>query len=304
MGDLLSTVFFIYPPQKENNMITVENLQYTYTGTAVPAVKNLNFTIERGEIFGFLGPSGAGKSTTQKILIRLLTGYEGRATVFDKELDRWGSDFYERIGVSFEYPNHFLKLTAVENLTYFSSLYNHPAHTPQELLDMVGLSKDGDLLVSQFSKGMKNRLTVARSLLHGPELLFLDEPTAGLDPMNARRIKDLIKAQQEAGKTIFLTTHDMTVADALCDRIAFIVDGEIKLIDAPKRLKLQHGKPTVRVEYLANGDTRPTEQEFALADLGQNGFVKLVQQVSVQTIHSQEATLEDIFIQVTGRSLS
>jgi fluoroquinolone transport system ATP-binding protein len=169
---------------------------------------------------------------------------------------------------------------------------------------MVGLGADGDQLVSQYSKGMKNRLTVARSLLHDPELLFLDEPTAGLDPMNSRRITDLIKAQQQAGKTVFLTTHDMSVAEALCDRVAFIVDGEIKLIDAPKQLKLQHGKPTVRVEYLANGDSRPSEQEFALADLGQNGFVKLVQDYPVLTIHTQEATLDDIFIQVTGRSLS
>jgi fluoroquinolone transport system ATP-binding protein len=285
-------------------MITVENLQYTYTGTAVPAVKNLTFTIKPGEIFGFLGPSGAGKSTTQKILIRLLTGYAGKATVFGKDLDKWGSDYYERIGVSFELPNHFLKLTAVENLTYFGSLYSQPTHTAQELLDMVGLGADGDLLVSQYSKGMKNRLTVARSLLHSPELLFLDEPTAGLDPMNARRIKNLIKAQQDTGKTVFLTTHDMSVAEALCDRVAFIVDGEIKLIDAPKRLKLQHGKPTVRVEYLANGSDRISEEEFELADLGQNGFVNLVQQYPVQTIHTQEATLEDIFIQVTGRSLS
>ncbi len=285
-------------------MITVENLQYTYAGTAVPAVKNLNFSVEPGEIFGFLGPSGAGKSTTQKILIRLLTGYQGKATILGKDLDRWGSDLYERIGVSFELPNHFLKLTAVENLTYFGSLYSHPTRSPQELLEMVGLGNDGDLLVSQYSKGMKNRLTVARSLLHNPELLFLDEPTAGLDPVNARRIKDLIKAQQEAGKTIFLTTHDMTVAEALCDRVAFIVDGEIKLIDAPKQLKLQHGKATVRVEYVANGDGRIAEQEFALTDLGQNGFVNLVRDYPVQTIHSQEATLEEIFIQVTGRRLS
>ncbi len=285
-------------------MITVQDLQYTYTGTAVPAVKNLSFSIQSGEIFGFLGPSGAGKSTTQKILIRLLTGYQGQATVFDKDLANWGTDYYERVGVSFELPNHFLKLTAVENLTYFGSLYQRAAYTPQQLLEMVGLGEDGDLLVSQYSKGMKNRLTFARALLHDPELLFLDEPTAGLDPMNARRIKDLIKTQQEAGKTIFLTTHDMTVADALCDRVAFIVDGEIKLIDAPKRLKIQHGTPTVRVEYLANGSEQTTEEEFALTDLGQQAFVNLVQQYPVQTIHSQEASLEDIFIQVTGRSLS
>ena len=114
---------------KENTMIQVENLQYTYTGTAVPAVKNLNFTIEPGEIFGFLGPSGAGKSTTQKILIRLLTGYGGHASVFGKEVSQWGTDYYERVGVSFELPNHFLKLTAVENLTYFGTLYQQTTHT-------------------------------------------------------------------------------------------------------------------------------------------------------------------------------
>jgi fluoroquinolone transport system ATP-binding protein len=285
-------------------MITVENLQYTYNQTAVPAVQHLNFTIEKGEIFGFLGPSGAGKSTTQKILIRLLTGYQGRAIVLGRELQQWGSDYYERIGVSFELPNHFMKLTAVENLTYFASLYRATTRTPQELLAQVGLAEDGHLLVCQFSKGMKNRLTLARALLHNPELLFLDEPTSGLDPMNARRIKDLIKAEQEAGKTIFLTTHDMTVAEALCDRVAFIVDGEIKLIDTPKQLKLRYGRPTVRVEYMANGDGRMAEQEFALADMGHNEFIHLVQHYPVQTIHSQEATLDDIFIQVTGRSLS
>ncbi len=268
-------------------MITVENLCYTYTATAVPAVKNLNFSIEPGEIFGFLGPSGAGKSTTQKILIRLLTGYAGKATVLGKDLDRWGSDLYERIGVSFELPNHFLKLTAVENLTYFGSLYNRPTQAPQELLEQVGLGADGDMLVSQFSKGMKNRLTVARALLHDPELLFLDEPTAGLDPMNGRRIKDIIKAQQAAGKTVFLTTHDMTVAEALCDRVAFIVDGEIKLIDAPQRLKLKYGKPSVRVEYVANGSSHISAQEFALTELGQPRFVNFVQQYPLQTIHSQ-----------------
>ena len=285
-------------------MITVENLCYTYAATAVPAVKNLNFRIDPGEIFGFLGPSGAGKSTTQKILIRLLTGYAGKATVLGKDLNRWGSDLYERIGVSFELPNHFLKLTAVENLTYFGSLYNRPTRAPQELLEQVGLGADGDMLVSQFSKGMKNRLTVARALLHDPELLFLDEPTAGLDPMNGRRIKDIIKAQQAAGKTVFLTTHDMTVAEALCDRVAFIVDGEIKLIDAPQRLKLKYGKPSVRVEYVTNGSSHISAQEFALTELGQPRFVSFVQQYPLQTIHSQEATLEEIFIQVTGRSLA
>ncbi|MFL5803657.1 MAG: ABC transporter ATP-binding protein [Roseiflexaceae bacterium] len=283
-------------------MITVKHMTFTYAGTPAPAVSDVSFSIARGEIFGFLGPSGAGKSTTQKILIGLLKGYMGRIAVLGKDLAAWGSDYYERVGVSFELPNHFLKLTALENLAYFAALYRRPARDPQELLELVGLGQDGKLPVGQFSKGMKNRLNVARALLHDPELLFLDEPTSGLDPVNARRIKDLIRAQQQAGKTIFLTTHNMAVAENLCDRVAFIVDGQVKLIDAPRALRLRYGAPMVRVEYQANSHT--TREEYALAGLGDNGaFLDLLRQGAVQTIHTQEATLEDIFITVTGRRL-
>ncbi len=284
-------------------MIQVDSLQFSYANANKPAVQVLSFSVERGEIFGFLGPSGAGKSTTQKVLIGLLRGYEGTATVLGQDLSRWGSDYYERIGVSFELPNHFLKLTAVENLTYFGALYRGPVRSPQALLDLVGLGSDGEMPVGQFSKGMKNRLSVARALVHDPELLFLDEPTAGLDPVNARRIKELIREQQQVGKTVFLTTHDMAVAESLCDRVAFIVDGRIKAIDSPRQLKLAHGKAAVRVEYQANGHLETAE--FALTDLGHNDdFWRLLQAHQAQTIHTQEATLEEIFIRVTGRSLT
>lgn len=283
-------------------MIQVEGLTYTYAGADNPAVRDLSFQIEKGEILGFLGPSGAGKSTTQKILNGLLQGYQGQARVMGKELSAWKSDYYEQIGVSFELPNHYLKLTAVENLTYFASLYNGPTRAPQELLEWVGLEDDGDMFVSQFSKGMKNRLSVARALLHDPALLFLDEPTAGLDPVNARRIKDLVRRQKETGKTIFLATHDMTVAGELCDRVAFIVDGEISLIDSPAELKLQYGRSDVRVEYQSNGAL--AHEDFPLAGLAENdAFLSMLRNNHVRTIHTQEATLETIFIQVTGRRL-
>jgi len=188
-------------------MIEVECLTFTYPKATRPTLQEMNFSIERGELFGFLGPSGAGKSTTQKILIGLLKNYTGLVSVLGKNLTGWKSDYYERIGVSFEFPNHFLKLTALENLTYFSRLYSSPTESPHALLEQVGLANDGHMPVSQYSKGMKNRLSVARALLHQPQLLFLDEPTAGLDPVNARRVKELIKAQREAGQTVFLTTR-------------------------------------------------------------------------------------------------
>ena len=284
-------------------MIRVDNLTFTYTGTDAPAVKNLNFAIEPGEIFGFLGPSGAGKSTTQKILFRLLQGYEGSVQVFDRDLSNWGYEYFEQVGVSFELPNHYTKLTALENLRYFGALYQGETVLPEALLEMVGLRDDGDMPVSQFSKGMKNRLSVARSLVNDPNLLFMDEPTAGLDPVNARRIKDLIKAQKDAGKTIFLTTHDMNIADELCDRVAFIVDGEISLTDSPQELKLRYGKADVRVEFGMNGKTE--QRDFALAGLADNAeFLNLLREGNVRTVHTQEATLENIFIEVTGRSLA
>ncbi len=284
-------------------MIQIRDLTFTYSGSPEPAIQALSFEVGQGEIFGFLGPSGAGKSTTQKILIGILQGYSGAASIFGKDLAGRDSDYYERIGVSFEYPNHYLKLTAIENLTYFASLYSRETRSPQELLEMVGLGGDGDMLVSQYSKGMKNRLSFSRSLLHNPELLFLDEPTAGLDPLNARRIKDLIQAQKLQGKTVFLTTHDMSAADELCDRLAFIVEGRIELIESPRDLKLRYGQARIRIEY--GPDDRTEACEFPLENLGSNvDFLELLQTQKTRTLHTLEASLEDVFIEVTGRQLT
>jgi len=280
-------------------MIDVKQLRYAYHGSKKPALNDLTFTVQPGEIFGFLGPSGAGKSTTQKLLIGLLKGYSGSIRVLGRDLNTWHQDYYERVGVSFELPNHYLKLTARENLTYFRSLYQGPTEEPQKLLELVGLGNDADKQVARFSKGMSIRLNLARALIHRPALLFLDEPTSGLDPVNARHIKDLIRQKQLEGVTIFLTTHNMNVAEELCDRVAFLIDGEIKLIDTPRNLKLRYGRRFVRVEY------RQEQREFPLEDLGHNAeFLDLLQREQLQTIHSQETTLENIFINVTGRSLT
>ena len=283
-------------------VISVENLSFTYAGSAAPAVSELNFSVAPGEVLGLLGPSGAGKSTTQKLLIGLLRGYSGRIEAFGRDLASWGSDYYERIGVSFELPNHFLKLTARENLAYFAALYRRPCMPPAAVLEQLGLADDIDTPVERFSKGMKNRLSVARALQHSPDLLFLDEPTSGLDPVNARRIKDIIRERRAAGTTIFLTTHAMSAADELCDRVAFVAGGRIALIDSPRALKLRYGAARVWVEYQEAGQLH--RADFALDGLGENaGFAQMLRKHAVQTIHTQEATLDDIFIRVTGRSL-
>ena len=286
-------------------MLSVENLSYTYPG-GTEAVRGIDFTIEKGEIFGFLGPSGAGKSTTQKVLIRLLRGFQGQITVLDRPLTEWDDSYYEQVGVAFELPNHYQKLTARENLSLFRSLYSGETHDPIELLEMVGLKEDADTRLSQFSKGMQMRLNFVCALIHKPDLLFLDEPTTGLDPVNGQKIKEIIRDQKAAGRTIFLTTHDMTVADQICDRIAFIIDGKISVIDSPRNLRLQHGKRRVRVEYHSDGASSPSQQaEFPLDGLGDNSdFLTLLRNNPIETIHTQEATLEDIFIETTGRSLT
>jgi len=284
-------------------MIDVSGLRFTYAGSSAPALAGLDFRVERGEIFGFLGPNGAGKSTTQKVLIRLLESYDGAVTVLGRPLHDWNSDYYERIGVSFEAPNHFLKLTALENLQYFAALYQRMARPPHELLEMFDLARDADTPVSRFSKGMMNRLTVARALLHGPDLLFLDEPTAGLDPGNARRVRDIIRRERDAGRTVLLTTHDMVTADEICDRVAFIVDGEIKCTDSPRELRQRYGESGVRVEYDVGAGL--LVREFALAGLNEDAaFLELLRTGSVRTMHTREASLEDVFMRVTGTTLT
>lgn len=287
---------------KENDpMISVSNLSFTYPKTKNPAVEGVSFEVPKGEIFGFLGPSGAGKSTTQKILIRLLQGYHGDIRLMGKPLEQWDKSFYNHVGVGFELPNHFGKLTALENLRFFGAFYDRPLRDPMELLSRVGLEEDAHKRVSEFSKGMKMRLNFVRAIMHSPELLFFDEPTSGLDPVNARRIKDLILEQRQEGKTVFLTTHVMHDADELCHRIAFIVDGKIALIDSPKALKLKYGRRLVKVEYL-NGTVR--EEEFPIDGIGSNdSFLRILREEEVQTIHTEEATLDDIFIEVTGTRL-
>lgn len=287
-------------------MIEAVGLSFTYSGSDSPAVKNIDFDIGKGEIFGFLGPSGAGKSTTQKVLIGLLREYVGRLSVFDRDLRTWGPEYYERVGVSFEQPNHYLKLTALENLSYFGSLFGGETERPLRLLESVGLAEHKDTRVGQFSKGMRNRLNLARSLINRPELLFLDEPTAGLDPVNAQRVRDIIADVRDGGATVFLTTHDMWTADQLCDRVAFIIDGEIPLIDSPRRLKLQRGTRSVRIEHTTGGgDGERNTVDFDLDGLADRPeFLSLLRESRVETIHTQEATLEDVFIEVTGRSLT
>ena len=284
-------------------MIQVKNLTYAYAKDARPAVKELSFAVAKGEIFGFLGPSGAGKSTTQGILTGLLPLQSGQAVVDGYDLHKENRKRFNRIGMSFEQSNLYGKLTAEENLRYFAKLFDVPTRDPRALIDMVGLGGKEKMKAGAFSKGMKHRLTFARSLLNNPAMWFLDEPTTGLDPAIAAQIKDIIRRECQTGVTAFLTTHNMYIADELCDRVAFMVDGEIRLIDSPQALKLQYGHKTVAVEY-RDGDTVKKDILAPAAQGDRERLHAILDTCEIVTMHSKEATLEEIFIRVTGKGLT
>lgn len=286
-----------------SEVIRVRGLTFTYPKSRSPSLGGMDFAVDRGEVFGFLGPSGAGKSTTQKLLIGLLRGHGGEVAVWGRDPLAWGSDYYQRIGVSFELPNHYQKLTGLENLQFFASLYAGVTLDPMELLDAVGLADSAKTRVGRYSKGMQMRLTFARSLINDPELLFLDEPTSGLDPVNARKVKDIVLDLKARGRTVFLTTHDMATANELCDRVAFVVDGRIAALGNPAELRIARSQRVVRVQYRREDGALDTA-DFPMDGLGDNrAFHEGLRRRQVETIHSREASLDDVFVEVTGRRL-
>ena len=283
-------------------MIKVENLYHSYNKDGNYQVKDVSFEVEKGEVFGFLGPSGAGKSTVQNILTGLLQLQDGEATVAGYNIKDISKLMFNKIGMSFEQSNVYSKLTAKENLDFYAKLFDVPTVDSMELLKMVGLDGKENIKAGEFSKGMKHRLTFARSMINNPELWFLDEPTTGLDPSIAADIKDIIREKNSEGVTVFLTTHNMFIADELCDRVAFIVDGEIKLIDSPENLKLQYGDKLVEVEYIEKGEIVKETFSIILPE-DKKKLQNIIENNEIRTMHTKEATLEEIFIKVTGRGL-
>jgi fluoroquinolone transport system ATP-binding protein len=283
-------------------MVEVNNLYFSYKKNEDYAVKDVSFNIDKGEIFGFLGPSGAGKTTTQGIVTGLLELQGGEIIIDGKKMNKKrDKDFFNMIGVGFEIPNVYKKLSGLDNLQFHASLYDRETRDPLEVLTMVGLDQEAKKKAGDYSKGMMQRLGFARSMINNPMIWFLDEPTMGLDPNTSNKIKNIVRKKREEGITIFLTTHNMFVADELCDRVAFIVDGSIAAMDSPKNLKLKYGQPTVNVEYLVDGQLK--SKEFGMEGEDKKAFQDFIGKYNIKTIHSGEPTLEEIFIKVTGKGL-
>ncbi|MDD3123968.1 MAG: ABC transporter ATP-binding protein [Candidatus Izemoplasmatales bacterium] len=280
-------------------MIKVDDLSFSYTKEAF--ISDINFEVKPGEILGFLGPSGAGKSTLQKILTGVLTRYSGSVIVNGEEVKNVSSNFYEGIGVDFEFPSLYEKLTGRENLKFFSSLYIKNRDI-NELLESVGLLYDADKLVMNYSKGMKSRLNFIKALVHDPQIIFLDEPTSGLDPTNTSIMKQIILEEKAKGKTIILTTHNMHDAEELCDRVAFIVDGKIMALDTPHNLIMSRGAAKIDYAYLV--DNKEIKNQVLLSETKiDKQLTDAILENKLIYIHSSEPNLNDIFIEITGKAL-
>ncbi|HPF42694.1 MAG TPA: ABC transporter ATP-binding protein [Bacillota bacterium] len=283
-------------------MYEVKDLVFSYPKGKKKAVDGISLSVEEGTIFGLLGPSGAGKSTTQKILCKLLSGYSGSIIFRGKDLKEYDKSFYENVGVGFELPVHFNKLTALENLKFFASLYKKNADY-EKLLTKLGLYDARNQMVGEFSKGMKIRLNLIRALVNDPEVLFLDEPTAGLDPANAKIVKDIILDCRKQGKTVFVTTHLMGDVEQLCDHVVFMNEGGITETSTVHDLKMKYGKREIIVGYYEGKSLK--NRTFPMQGIGNNvDFANLIKEKEIDTIHSGETTLEDIFIKVTGGSIN
>jgi ABC-2 type transport system ATP-binding protein len=281
--------------------ILVENLAYRYG--QLNAVDNISFSVDRGEILGFLGPNGAGKTTTVKMLTGQLKPQKGRALLLGYDAKETAK-IRARIGVCFEQTNLYEQMSALDNLNLFAELFSVNSFDGYALLKRVGLSGREKDKISGYSKGMKQRLMVARSIVNSPSIIFMDEPTAGLDPVSSEAIGNIILEEKARGATIFLTTHDMWEADKLCQRVAFMNHGKIAALDSPRNLKQLYGKRRLVAELAkSNGVLEKQEIEMDTENTGKM-VETLFNQEKVLTLHSEEATLEDIFIKITGQRLN
>jgi ABC-2 type transport system ATP-binding protein len=280
------------------NAIEVDKLSRTFNG--LKAVDNISFSVEAGEIFGFLGHNGAGKTTTIRMLSGQLLPTSGRAQVAGCDVITEQRRLKPLIGVVSEHQNLYERMSGRENLEFAVRLYGQDVRRVNETLAQVDLLDRAKDNVRTFSNGMKQRLLIARALLHRPQIIFLDEPTRGLDPVVGREIRRLILDLSQQGVTIFLTTHYMEEADQLCGRIAFLSEGRMVALDTPNNLKVAHGHNSVKVT-LENGESVTIDLNDH--DAGKQ-LEELVSAGQVRTLHTAEATLEEVFIQMAGRELS
>ena len=279
------------------NMIEVKDLVKKFDKKKV--IDNINFEVKEGSIFGFLGPSGAGKTTLIKILIGEYSITEGNVKVFGKEPKDYNEEITNKISAVMDNFGLYERLTVYENLKVFANIYRTPKNKINSILKKVELLDSKNKVVSKLSKGMKQRLLLARALINSPKLLFLDEPTSGLDPATSLKIHNLLFELKTSGTTIFLTTHNMEEATKMCDTVALLHLGKIVEYGTPKEICMRHNKDNmIKIINKQN-------KEIVLKNTKSNAskIAKMFEQEDVLSIHSSEPTLESVFIKLTGKEL-
>ncbi|MBC2262719.1 ABC transporter ATP-binding protein [Listeria sp. FSL L7-0091] len=263
------------------------------------ALNDINFEIEQGQIVGFLGPSGAGKTTTIKIVTGQLKQTSGNATILGMDSRKINQEIYKRIGIVSDNSGFYEKLSVYENLRFFARLLDVPISRVDELLEQVGLSEHKKKKASKLSRGQGQRLILARAILHKPEILFLDEPTSGMDPAIAEGIHKLLLALKEEGMAVFLTTHNMNEATKLCDKVALINKGKVVEFGSPDQLCLKYNQDLSYDVLLRNGEFhRVSQQSKSITQVRE-----WLDSDQIETIHSNEPSLEKVFLAVTGEEL-
>lgn len=257
---------------------------------------HLTFSVERGECFGFLGPSGAGKTTTIKLLTRQLVKDSGRIALFGRPIEHATNSDYERIGILSDTSALYERMTIEENLRFYAKVRGVTGANIPTLLERMNLDKDKKTLIKNCSKGMRQRAALLAAIVHGPELLFLDEPTSGLDPAARAEVHRMLHEMNDAGTTVFLTTHDMAEAETLCNRVGVLNEGQLIACDPPDTLKLRYARNEV-VLRLAGGRVVHTTKDAA----GAAALAEALTSGTCLTIHSVEPNLEEVFLELAGR---
>ncbi len=279
------------------NSIDVRNLNKSFGEKVV--LDNISLSVGCGELFGLLGPSGAGKTT----LIRILTGqlkYQGRAEVLGEDCSRLGNEIYGKVGMVLDNCGVYERLSSLDNMKLFARIFRVDNETIYSVMNRVGLSKALKTPAGRLSKGMKQRLLLARAVLHSPKILFLDEPTSGLDPATAEEIHQYLVDLKNNGTTIFLTTHNMEEAYKLCDNIVLLNEGKIVEYGVPEELCRKHNKENAIEIILKNGESVTLPNNAGSAE----EIASYFSEERVEAIHSSEPNLETVFMKLTGRGLN
>lgn len=277
--------------------IEVQGLKKTFGKKT--AIQHIDLQIQGGEIFGLLGPSGAGKTTMIKLLTGELAKTAGDIRVLDTLPKKFQTaEFKSQIGILSDNSALYERLTVYDNLKLFAKLYNAPLSNIEETLAMVNMQDELKKPVNKLSRGMKQRVLLAKAIIHRPKLIFLDEPTSALDPTNVTKIHRVLKELNEAGATIFLNTHNMEEATVLCDRVAFLHEGEIKELDTPEQLRYQYSSHAFHIETFS-GEHLILENNPQSAEQ----IAAFIRDEKIKKMHTDNPTLGDIFMKVTGKEL-